>query len=290
MSRFSERMQNNEKISTSSSSLPEFKGLMSAFNGQTGKFSLFVPGHFDQPEDVQSISFVTDFVMKRLKHRLGSGQNATTSSSNYIVGGSTTPYKITIEGTTYVGPTKKAIADQIGRFQNGESLSQETIYVGYLSAKNGQPMPEATPLWFVSRGTQMYNLNVALDENGGLTAQTVIKASANGNSIVNAQGGTTQVLDFKVSQLEEARVPKFIEWAEANGAPDWVEEYRNQMIEASEIEGSTPSTAPAQPAVAQPMQAAQPVQQAQPVQNVGMPNPFGGMGPEIEIDDSDLPF
>ena len=276
MSNFSERMNNNETINTNSSSLPEFKGLMSAFNGQTGKFSLFTPGHFDQPENITSISFVTDFVMKRLKHRIGSGQNAETSSSNYIVGDAKTPYRITIEGTTYTGSTKKAIADQIGRLQNGESLSQETIYVGYLSAKNGKSLPEATPIWFVSRGTQMYNLNVALDENGGLSARTVINVSANGKSIVNSQGGTTQLLDFKISQLEDERVAKFVEWAESNGAPDWVETYKKQMFEASELEGTSTTVSD---------------QSITKTTVNDVPNPFAASSKtEIDISDDDLPF
>lgn len=275
MSNFSERMNNNETINTNSSSLPEFKGLMSAFNGQTGKFSLFTPGHFDQPEDITSISFVTDFVMKRLKHRVGSGQNADTSNSNYIVGDAKTPYRITIEGTTYIGATKKAIADQIGRLQNGESLSQETIYIGYLSSKNGKSLAEAKPIWFVSRGTQMYNLNVALDDNGGLSARTVINVSANGKSVVNGQGGTTQLLDFKISQLEDDRVTKFVEWAEANGTPDWVENYKKQMFEASESDGVNSGT----------------INQTvvQPAMN-DVPNPFAKSDNQIEIDDDDLPF
>lgn len=278
MSNFSDRMNNNTSINTNSSSLPEFKGLMSAFNGQTGKFSLFVPGHFDQPEDITSISFVTDFVMKRLKHRIGSGQGSETSSSNYIVGDAKTPYRITIEGTTYVGATKKAITDQIGRLQNGESLSQETIYVGYLSSKNGQSLPEATPIWFVSRGTQMYNLNVALDENGGLSARTVINVSANGKHIINSQGGTTQLLDFKISQLEDERVNKFVEWAEANRTPDWVENYRKQMFEASELENTSVS------------ENSTPINENNPVTPVNTPNPFANSRVEVEVSDDDLPF
>lgn len=287
MSTFAERMNNNQVINTNSSSLPEFKGLMSAFNGQTGQFSLFVPGHFDQSEDTKSIAFVTDFVMKRLKHRIGSGQNATTSSSNYIVGDAKTPYKITIEGQTYTGATKKAIADQIGRLQNGESLSQETIYVGYLSNKNGQALPEATPIWFVSRGTQMYNLNNALDANGGLSARTVITAQANGNSVVNGQGGTTQLLDFKISQLDDQRVGAFIQWAEANGTPDWVEKYRNDMFEASELEAN--ATATVEQNLQNVQTTANATQSGQP-QTVEAPNPFAGNGTEIDISDDDLPF
>lgn len=287
MSKFAERMNNNETINTNSSSLPEFKGLMSAFNGQTGQFSLFVPGHFDKSEDTKSISFVTDFVMKRLKHRIGSGQNATTSSSNYIVGDAKTPYKITIEGQTYTGATKKAIADQIGRLQNGESLSQETIYVGYLSNKNGQALPEATPIWFVSRGTQMYNLNNALEASGGLSARTVITAQANGNSIVNGQGGTTQLLDFKISQLDDQRVGGFIKWAEANGTPDWVEKYRNDMFEASELEASATATFEQSTQNVQIPNNATPSGQPQTVET---PNPFAGSGTEIDISDDDLPF
>lgn len=287
MTTFAERMNNNQAINTNSSSLPEFKGLMSAFNGQTGQFSLFVPGHFDQSEDTKSISFVTDFVMKRLKHRIGSGQNATTSSSNYIVGDAKTPYKITIEGQTYTGATKKSIADQMGRLQNGESLSQETIYVGYLSNKNGQALPEATPIWFVSRGTQMYNLNNALEASGGLSARTVITAQANGNSIVNGQGGTTQLLDFKISQLDDQRVGAFIKWAEANGTPNWVEKYRNDMFEASELEANATTT------FEQNFQNVQIPSNATPSgqpQTVEAPNPFAGNGTEIDISDDDLPF
>lgn len=234
MSTFSERLQNNATVATQGSSTPQFQGQQIGFNGQTGKLSLFEVGHFNELQEIKSLTFVTDFIMRRLKFTDGTGKDAETTTSNYVIGDDTTPYEMSFNGSLVSGKTKKEFLKNFGKLKPAQRLSQENIYIGYLVSVDGQAQETATPVWYVSRGTQMYNLNVALDKNGGLTAQTLISLGANGKSVQNKQGGFTQMLDFEVSQLDPERLPKFIEWLDNSEAPQKVQEYREQIESLSQ--------------------------------------------------------
>ena len=230
MSSYAERLKNNEAIQTSTASGPQFPGAMLSANGQTGEFSYIGVGKdFKDAIEINSVAMIVDFAMTRIKYRQGSDVTVT---SNYVVAGEKTPYAITLSGVTYVGNTKKELTGKI-QLQPNESLSQETIYIGYPATINGEAQKTAEPIWYVSRGVNAWRLNDTLNEAGGLTAATLLTITNNKEKFKNQNNGTNFVLTFAAQQIDESRIDAMGSWIDASGAADTVENYKAEMIAES---------------------------------------------------------
>lgn len=310
---FAERLRNNDRIETTSSELPSFPGMFTAFNGNSGAFSMMAPGSdIKDAQDVKSMQFITHFTMTRLKFSPTQNEKYL---SNYVIGGENIPYLMTYNGVNYIANTGKEMAAQLG-LRDTSLIKQEQVYVGYIVNLDGAAQPQARAVWYVSRGVNAYLLNDALKDNGGLQARTLIKMSSNGATRKNNSGGTNMVLDFDVSQLSEEKVDSFIKWSD--NAAQIIEQYRLDMIEASNrlvdaarnmpndpeaafLANATQYSAPAAPVTPQgmPQQAPTsfpannaPMQQNAPVQGVNpfTGQPIGAPSQEVVIDEDDLPF
>lgn len=227
---YAERLKNNQAIETMAGTGPQLNGAMLSANGQTGEFSYIGIGKkFDEAVEIKSVSLVVDFAMTRIKYRHGSDMTVT---SNYVVAGQKTPYSITIGGVTYVGQTKKELSGKM-QLKDGESLSQETIYIGYPATIDGEAQATAEPIWYVSRGINAWRMNDTLNEAGGLTAATLLTITNNRSKFKNASGGMNFVLDYSAQQIDESRIQSMGDWIDASGAADVVEKYKNDMIAES---------------------------------------------------------
>lgn len=231
MSDYAERFKANKTIDVSNSSSPKFPGRMIMFNGNTGNMSLIVPGQdVSTAQDIKSVRMVVDFTMKRLKYKQG---NEKDEISNYIIQGETTPYKLTVFGTTYTGRTKREIVEQMN-LSSDDSLKQQVIYVGYMIQIDGKNCETAEPVWYVSRGTNDYLLNDELKAIDGLKPQTLITLLANGENHKNVSGGTNKVITFDVHNMTPEKADGFADWVTKDGATDLIAEYREKMLAISD--------------------------------------------------------
>lgn len=287
-STFAERLRNNDRIQTTTSELPPFPGQFTAFNGNSGKFSIMQPGsNLSDASDINSLQFITHFVMTRLKYT----PDATTKTlSNYVIAGEDTPYVMTVDGITHVADSGKQMAVKLGADAN--KLKQEQVFVGYIVNLDGEANGIAEPVWYVSRGVNAYLLNEAMNNYGQLSARTLIKVTAKGTTRTNDSGGTNMVLDFEISDIPEEKIDGFIKWSES--AAQTIEQYRLDMISASEriVEAAKSATTPAPQVVI--TSGGQPTAQQQPAKVQGI-NPFtgkpvGAPADEIDINEDDLPF
>lgn len=267
MSNYAQELMDNEAIETSSSSLPDFPGRMLAYNNNTGDLGIFVPGEFENAEQIESLKFAMAFVMKRLKFR---DANDETTTSTYVVGGSNAPFHITVNGQTYTGSSKKDIVSEMG-LQDPSMIKQEVIYIGFAIQINGKNLDAAEPIWYVSRGVNDWRLNDEIKATvNKLNKRTMIKLLADKEKYKNASGGTNIVMNFEVDEVQPEQIQGFADYITKHGADLALDVYKQEMLQVTS-EAPTP--------VAQ-----------QTAPNNGIPDdPWSG-GQEIEISDDDLPF
>lgn len=265
MDNYTDRFNNNEPIETMTSSLPAFPGRMVMYNNNTGVLSLIVPGQsVDTAQEIHSLKFATDFTMTRLKYRQG---QELSENSNYVVDGENTSFKLTVSNKTYTAKSKKEMVQQM-QLAAGESISQETIYVGYIVSIDGTASQVAEPVWYVSRGINAWRLNDELKAIDGLKMQTMIQLIANKETYKNNNGGTNLVLTFDVNNLAQDKAQGFLAWVTQDGSTRVVADYKNAMIDATK-EGVV-------------------TQNENTVADAGQ-NPFSN-GQMVDISDDDLPF
>lgn len=264
---YEQELRNGEDLSARSSNLPDFPGRMLAYNGNSGKLGILVPGEFDKTEQIDSIKFISAFVMKRLKYFTNNGKDSVTSS--YVVGKEKMEYRMVVDGVTHTAATKKDMVASLG-LENPKDLQMQTIFIGFAAQINGTKLNAAEPIWYVSKGVNAALLNEEIEAQGTgkLNTRTMIKLIANRTEYANTNGGTNIVLDFEVDEVPDDRVQGMAEFVTKDGANFLMQNYYNEMVKAMNGYGANGDAE----------------HQSSPAES----NPFGGG--EIIIDDDDLPF
>lgn len=222
---FADRFRNNSRIQTSSSDLPEFPGMFVMASGQSGSFG--IGSDVQTANTLTNLQFITHFTMNRLTFKPNQNE---TFNTNYVIAGEKMPYVLDYKGHSYIGDSRRDLNHQLG-LDDG-MLKQQQIFVGYAVNANGQKMPTAQAIWYVSRGNNAYRLNEKLKDFGSLTARTLINVINNHEEYKNKAGGTNFVLDFEITEFPEEKTENFLQWSAQISQK--IEQYRLDMITASQ--------------------------------------------------------